>query len=290
MAIRVETRDPGVDGIREAADRYKRKFPEYGDAVDLYCAIMEEQQRALPGIECTIEFSGLDIDKALKEGRPLLDPSQLDIPLQELRRVLTGICSAVEEKSAAGFAGRGDLLAWEGLGLMGFQDTRDRLLKGEGLDTEAIAGSGDEGGLAAGIIWESLVPFYRKCARGLQDKIDHSLWMRGYCPVCGLGPLMGKFQQKEGLWLLECRLCHTLWNVRRAACPFCSEGPEGSLEYLYLQDHSSYRAYYCGHCGRYVKTVDLRSAQRDAVLPLENIVTELMGLDRAAEQEGLKPA
>ena len=101
---------------------------------------------------------------------------------------------------------------------------------------------------------------------------------------------MGEFRREDGLWLLECRLCHTLWNVQRAACPFCSEGDEGSLEYLYLEGDSSQRVQYCSRCKKYVKTVDLHAKQRDAILPLENIVTELMGLDRAARQEGLNPA
>jgi FdhE protein len=287
MAIRVETRDPGVECIREAVERYKRIFPDYEDAIDLYGAIMEVQQKELSEIECMTDFSGVDIDKNLKQGRPLLNPSEIDIPIQELRRVLTGICSVVEQQGTMGFPSCKELLAWDGLSAKGFQETRDRLLKGERLDVEAMQGADDEGGLIASVIWESLVPFYRKCARVLQDEVDHALWLKGYCTVCGMGPLMGKFRREDGLWLLECRLCHTLWNVQRAACPFCSEGVEGSLEYLYLEDQSSYRAYYCGRCKRYVKTVDLRSAQRDAVLPLENIVTELMGLDRAAEQEGL---
>ncbi|MDY6793731.1 MAG: formate dehydrogenase accessory protein FdhE [Actinomycetota bacterium] len=290
MAIRVETEDPGAGDVGDAVERYKRSFPDYAEAIDLYGAVMKVQQESLPEIECTMDFSALDIEKNLREGRSLLDPSQLDIPIQTIRRVLGGICSEVERQGAAGSKGCEDLVRWEGLGIEGFQGTRDKLLRGERLELNRAEEEGAGAEFAAGIIWESLVPFYRKCARGLQEGIDHALWQKGFCPICGIGPLMGKFRRGDGMWLLECRLCHTLWNVRRAECPFCSQGVEGSLEYIYLEGHDSYRAYYCSRCKRYVKNVDLRSAQNDALLPLDNIVTELMGLDRAAEQEGLNPA
>lgn len=290
MSIRIETEDPGAEGIREEVERYRRVFPDYVRAIELYGAVMEVQQEALCEIECAADLSGVDVDERLKEGTPLLDPCELDIPPRQLRRVLTGICSAIEGHGAEGFGGCDDLLEREILGAEGLRQARDRLLRGERLELAKAGEERVDSEAIASIIWESLVPFYRKCASGVQGEIDHSLWQKGRCPVCGTGPLMGKLEPRDGLWLLECRLCHTLWNVRRAACPFCSRGEEGSLQYLYLEGHAKYRAYYCGQCGRYVKTVNLRSSQRDAVLPLENIVTEMMGLDRAAEQEGLEPA
>jgi FdhE protein len=287
MAIRIETRDPGVAGIKESVDRYKRMFPDYKDAIGFYGAIMEVQQQAVSEIECAADLSGIDIEKSIREGSPLLHPADLAVSTPELRGVVSSICAVFESKEAPGFDSCRKLLEWDGLGEEGFIETRDRLLGGESLHLDHAGEGVIDAGLVAGVIWESLVPFYRRCARELQDGIDHSLWQKGNCPICGTGPLMGEFRREDGLWLLECRLCHTLWNVRRATCPFCSESTEGSLEYIYLEDHSSFRAYYCSQCKRYIKNVDLRSAQRDAVLSLENIITELEGLDRAAELEGL---
>jgi FdhE protein len=290
MAIYVETKDPGRAGVLEAVERYKKNFPDCGDAIDLYGAVMAVQQRTLSEIDCADDLSCIDVESSLREGKPLLDPFELRIPLQEFQHVVGEICGVLEEKGAAVLIGCHELSAWEGLNDRGFQETRKRLLRGERLDTETMEGEAQQEDLIEGILWESLVPFYRKCARGLQDGIDHSLWLRGYCPVCGMGPLMGKFRREDGQWLLECRLCHTLWNVQRAKCPFCLDEAGGSLEYLYLEEDSSRRAQYCSRCKRYIKTIDLRSKQGDAVLPLENIVTELLGLDGAAEREGLRPA
>ena len=287
MAIRIETSDPGTAGVRDALEGYRRSFPDCADALELYASIMEVQQKALGGIECALDFSDTDIEKRLREGTPLLDPAELDLSLRDLRGVISGICAAVERGDASRSSGCEELLEWDGLGDEGFTETRKKVLEGEDLGLKEEWKDITVVALASGMIWEGMVPFYRRCARELQDKIDHSLWLRGYCPICGTGPLMGKFRCGDGLWLLECRLCHTMWNVRRATCPFCSQGKEGSLEYLFLEGRGSYRAYYCSQCRRYVKTIDLRPSQKDALLPLENIVSEMMGLDRAAEQEGL---
>jgi FdhE protein len=290
MTIKIETKDPGIGGIAEAIDRYRKLFPDCRDAVDLYGAVMEVQQRAICEIDCPADLSSLEVEPALRAGRAILDPFTLPIPLHEFRRIVAEICAVMEEKSSGGFRACHSLLAWEGLSDEGFSRARERILAGERLDAETMD-SGverEDVDVIEGILWESLVPFCRKCACALEDRIDHSLWLRGYCPVCGMAPLMGKFRREDGMWLLECKLCHTLWNVRRAVCPFCLEAGGGSLEYLYLQDDNSRRVQYCGRCKRYIKTTDLREQQTDAVLPFENIVTELRGLDQAAEQLGLE--
>jgi len=292
MSISIETKDPGVVGVREAVERYRKIFPDCGEAIALYGAVMEVQQRAISEVDCTTGLSSIDVESSLREGKSLLNPFNLQVSLRKFLRIAGEICAVVEKSYTAGFFGCSDLLAWEGINEQGFSETRARLLRGERLDFGALEGKSQEEGVIEGILWESLVPFYRKCARDLQDRIDHSLWLRGYCPVCGTGPLMGEYRREDGLWLLECRLCHTLWNVKRATCPFCSEGDGdgGFLEYLYLEGDSSRRVQYCSRCGKYVKTVDLRAKRMHAVLPLENVATELRGLDRAAEQAGLKPA
>ena len=98
---------------------------------------------------------------------------------------------------------------------------------------------------------------------------------------------MGFFRSEDGLWLVECSLCHTLWNIQRASCPFCSESL-GALDFLYIEDEPGKRVQYCTSCKVYVKTVDLREKDTAVLLPLEDIVTA--ELDLAAAEEGLRPA
>ena len=97
---------------------------------------------------------------------------------------------------------------------------------------------------------------------------------------------MGQFRDEDGLWLVECSLCHTLWNVQRASCPFCPES-FGSLEYFFIEGDTGRRVQYCSSCKLYVKTVNLRDSGRTTLLPLEDIVT--YDLDMAAGKEGLVP-
>ena len=99
--------------------------------------------------------------------------------------------------------------------------------------------------------------------------------------------MIGQYRSEDGLWVVECALCHTGWNVQRAACPFCT-GSQGSLDYLYIADDKTRRANYCKACGKYVKTVDSRDGEDTVLLPLEDIVTA--DLDLAASDEGLTPA
>jgi FdhE protein len=290
MTIKVETEDPGVSGVRAAVEKYRGRFPQYSDSLGFYGAIMEVQQKALDEVECAIDLSHVDVDGRLREGKPILDVLELEIPPRDLLRVAGEICAAMEERGALGGRSSKEFLSWMGQDRERIEKIRKMVLAGQGRLEDLPGAEGVSGIPVEGIVWESLAPFLRKCAASLEGRIDHSLWLRGYCPICGGNPLMGVYEAGGGRWMLECSLCHSLWNVKRASCPFCRDSEEGSLEYFYPQDERSYRVQYCKKCGNYIKTVDLREKSGGAMLPLDNIVTELMGLDRAAEQEGLKPA
>ena len=285
MSQTVETVNPGVQGVRTAVELYKKRYPEFADALAMYGAIMEVQQEALEDASCSISMSAGEVEARFLRLRPLLDPEQPEVDAEQYGKVVDGICRVIERLAPRGFSHRDQLEGWEGLSAANLPRTRVALLERERL---VFPGDwGDDALLAPKILWESLVPLYRTCGSIPQNVIEQSLWQRGVCPVCGQPPFMGEFRRGDGLWLLECSLCHTLWSVQRASCPFCSRGSSG-LEYLYVGDDSKRRVQYCSECGRYVKTVDMREDDSEVLLPLEDIVT--VRLDRAAEEEGLKPA
>lgn len=288
MPIIIETEDPGVRGVRKAVKRYCRQYPELAPAMKMYGAIMEIQQEALRGIDCGVDLSGDEIEKRLSDGEPLLDPLALELDWAKYRELAVRICQSLDENKPGGFSRCDEVAAREGLGGDHLAETRDMVLKGEEFEPGSDWAGCEDGKIVQKIFWESLVPFYRKCGSVLQVKLDQSLWQRGFCPVCGSRPLMGKFRKDDGLWLLECALCHTLWSAQRAKCPFCDGGGEGSLDYLYIDGDRRRRVQYCSLCRRYVKTIDLREGEENVILPLEDIAT--FRLDRAAEQESLRPA
>lgn len=276
-----------MEEIRESAADYADRFPEFADAIAMYSSIMQSQRKAADRLGCPVEMTDERKEWSLREGVPLLDPGDLEIDPSMYRDTVREICRAVEENRPGGFPYTAELLAWEGIGDDRLSGTKESVLAGEDL---ALAGSWEDerdGRIALSILWESLVPFYRICGSILYDnKIEQSVWQRGFCPLCGSAPLIGKFRNEDGLWLLECSLCHSQWNVQRASCPFCDEGP-GHLEFMYIGEDSKRRVQYCKNCKVYVKTIDMRETGLEGVLPFEDIVT--VELDLVASREGLVP-
>ena len=285
----VETSDPGVEAVRRSVAEYARQYPDYADALRLYGAIMEVQQSALESVSCPLEpLTPEEVETRMISGEPLLDPAAVEIDGPAYRRVLADICKAVEDNTPDGFALSKDLPDWEGLSDDRLGRTRDLVLEGGDLDFKpGVDVSEEDMKLVRDLLWEALAPFYRVCGRILAAKLEQSVWQRGYCPVCGGAPLVGQYRQEDGLWVVECSLCHTGWNVQRAACPFCA-GSQGSLDFLYIEEERTRRANYCKACSKYVKTVDSRDKGEMLLLPLEDIVT--VDLDLAAKEEGLIPA
>lgn len=285
-SMAITTPNPGVEGVRAAVLRYVRSYPDLSEPIAMYGAIMEVQQAALDGVECGVEVGRQVVADRMMLGEPLLDPLGLAVDPEKFRGLVEGICAVVAEKTPGGLPPCEGLLSWPGLSESELAGTREKVLKGESLEPGGEWSGHPE--IVSRILWESMFPFFRTCGSALEEKIDHALWQKGYCPVCGGRPLMGEFREGDGLWLLECCLCHTLWNVQRASCPFCEGGSQGSLEYVYIDEDRSRRIQFCSGCRSYVKTIDLRDGERGVLLPLEDIAT--VRLDRVAKEEGLRPA
>jgi formate dehydrogenase accessory protein FdhE len=286
LAIMIETPNPGAEGVEKAVESYCRVYPEYNGALRMYGSVMKEQQKTLERIEEPSTPEKSAIEESLKSGVPILASDRVRVDPTLYRELLQRICD-VAAGAPEGFRRCGELASWEGLSEENLPDTLERIASGE----LAAPGAGwDEGDrkLATGVLWEAIVPFYRKYGSICEPILDNSYWQRGFCPVCGGAPLIGMFRPGDGLWILECSLCHTHWNVLRARCPFCGHGPEGKLEYMYVDEDDTKRVQYCSNCMRYVKTVDERESEWRGSLPLDDIVT--VRLDLAAEQEGLMPA
>jgi len=285
----VETVNPGADTVRAFVETYVAQNPEFAEVLRMYGAIMEAQQTALESISCevgTLEPGELEL--RLAQGESIIDPGEIEIDGAAFRGLVGKICKVLDDTRPGGLIYRDELAGWEGLSDERIERTRDMVLSGEELDFHPASDlSAEDLELVHNILWEALTPFYRKCAEVVASGLEQSMWLRGSCPVCGGAPLMGKYRQEDGLWLVECSLCHTLWNLQRASCPFCNES-QGSLDYLYIDEDKSHRANYCPECKRYVKTVDVRESDKDALLPLEDLIT--IQLDVAASQEGLKGA
>lgn len=283
----VETVDPGVDGVRQAVEDYLERYPEYSEALRMYGAIMEAQQEAVSQIACPIRLSEEETERKLTAGEPLVERGELEIDPVVFGDLFARICGIVADLKPGGFKYCGELAIWDGLNAENLAASRDLVLHGEVLPVAANWENENDKIIASSIFWETLAPFYRQCGNILYRTMGSLSWLWGFCPVCGSAPLIGKFRGEDGLWLVECSLCHTLWNLQRAMCPFCDRSA-GHLEYLFMEDEPGRRVQYCESCKTYLKTVDVRDDEREVLLPLEDIVTS--ELDAAASNEGLTAA
>jgi len=96
-------------------------------------------------------------------------------------------------------------------------------------------------------------PFRQQAAGRLwtEDMADN--WHRGYCPVCGHHPVLGRMCGEPPHRELWCCCCNTAWEFTRIGCPVCSNQAQEQLGYLTIESYPLYRIYVCDKCRRYLK-------------------------------------
>ena len=77
--------------------------------------------------------------------------------------------------------------------------------------------------------------------------------------------------------------CDAQWLFQRLECPFCGNKDQKQLAYL-TDDNGIYRVYLCEECKGYLKSIDLRNADSEVILPLEWVAT--LDLDIQACESG----
>ncbi|MGD8490352.1 MAG: formate dehydrogenase accessory protein FdhE [Anaerolineae bacterium] len=155
-------------------------------------------------------------------------------------------------------------------------------LTGPGSDQQLEVGqtswAGHPVALAVGF---SLAPYLQLASELILPDLDLSLWMRGYCPVCGGRPNFAVFERERGARQLMCSRCNSLWPYGRLGCPYCGSDEK---QVYHASEDGVYRLYTCPECKRYLKTMDLRDKYGEAFPVLERLLT--VGMDLAAQQEG----
>jgi len=136
------------------------------------------------------------------------------------------------------------------------------------------------------LINQALSPFIADYAGKLGEIADSSKWLRGYCPICGKEPLIGRLEEETGRRWLFCTLCHTEWLFKRLVCPFCENDDQESLRYFFAEGDESHRIDVCDKCKRYIKTIDYRRMDNIMNLFVETLST--LALDIIADKEGFR--
>ena len=135
------------------------------------------------------------------------------------------------------------------------------------------------------VLGTTLKPFLSAYCEVLLPLVEQELWHRRYCPICGGKPDLAFLDMERGSRWLLCSRCDAEWLFLRLGCPYCGNQEQTSLAY-FTNDEGRYRLYVCEECQGYIKTIDMRRAQADVLLPLERILT--LDIDRQAQEAGYK--
>jgi FdhE protein len=135
--------------------------------------------------------------------------------------------------------------------------------------------------LAALVVSLGLVPYLQLAAESVMPCLDLSVWLRGYCPICGAKPNLALLDGDSATRQLMCSRCASLWTYGGAACPYCGDKEHQTY---YLAGTGLHRLYICSQCKRYLKAVDLQKATTPIQPVVEHLLT--LHLDLAAQQQG----
>lgn len=129
----------------------------------------------------------------------------------------------------------------------------------------------------------ALKPYLEWAGEKVMPHLEQERWKQGYCPVCGGVPDFAALDAETGSRRLLCSRCSSEWSYPRMKCPFCGTTDHTKIFY-YPGEKGVYRLYACRECMHYLKTIDLREAEGDVLLPVERITT--IAMDAAARSEG----
>ena len=281
------TRTPRADP-RDIAElkQLKAAHPELATAVDMQMALVDMQRRVqgrvpLPWIQADSEW----VVAQQRAGRPLVRFRDIPLEWSDFRltfRQTADILHRFEALEAPHYKaivamGR-DGNALEPIVTRWYEAT-------SGVDGTIHAREQTDASLPAGldhVLVLALRPFLMRCAEGLGQRIDLSLWCRGHCPFCGWEPDFAVITPNADRRLI-CGRCLGAWAFAPLTCPFCTNDDRTLVTSFATRD-GRYRVYACDVCRRYLKAYDSRSATRPVMPAVDSIAT--LPLDAAAIQRG----
>jgi FdhE protein len=111
------------------------------------------------------------------------------------------------------------------------------------------------GGLLRVLGWSAITRTLSTVLSRYAEWRNEDNWMRGYCPVCGaLPPLAQIVPGGTQRRVLACGCCHTTWQYKRIACPFCENEDPEQLSIFTIEQEPLFRLDTCQECNGYLKT------------------------------------
>ena len=275
----------GIDSIIKKLEELKREEGTLPQILEFYEKLLRIQTRVghrigVPNPSPRIEATSRQPER----GKPLIAFDELALDWVLLRDTFRDVADV--------FAEYPELFGPVPEELMGSRVKRfptkkavEAWFKGAKLPSTTITNNVSEA-LLSNLIHASIKPFLASYSTALLGLVEQESWRRSYCPVCGGNPDFAFLDTERGARWLICSRCDAEWLFQRLQCPYCGTTDQNALSYFTVGDEL-YRLYVCEQCKHYLKTVDLRQAKSEVLIPLERLLT--LDMDRQAQEQGYSP-
>jgi len=276
----------GTDNkVLRQLEEQQKKEGSLPELLEFYQKLLQIQSGVGQGIDLpSPSFSSDFIKNRTAQGKPILKFSDLDLNWALLRDTFA--------KVTALFAEYPELFGAVPKELKELKPSRFPTKKavkawfdGAEMPTNTVPDNVSDA-LVRNLTQASIKPFMSHYSTALLGLVDQERWRRGYCPVCGGNPDIGFLDKEEGGRWLVCSRCDAEWIFKRLECPYCGTADQNALAY-FTDDKGLYRLYVCEQCKHYLKTVDMRQAKSEVLLPLERLLT--LDIDSQARELGYIP-
>ncbi len=280
---------PSQEKILLRVRREKKEHPEYATFLDFWEKILSIQLSFLKKIKVDeIEFPGSLISQKLGEGVPLL--SWKTVPVEEglFKELFTAFCRATRESNPKFEVEIPKIEKWLEDDGPSFSIWLNLFLREEGKSfLQKAADEGLDPEVMIFLFFSSWKPFMKARSEILASRLAKTRyeWARGYCPICGSGPLWSFFKE-DGKRAAVCSVCETVWLIPRLFCTNCNNTDQKTLRYFFVQEDEGNRIEVCDLCRHYLKTLDLGKKGGDLIPVLEDLLTT--HLDLWARKKGYK--
>jgi len=274
--------------VKAAVQAVKKSKPAVAEMLDFHGRIFvaQEESKRHHRIEPLKIAEGIRSIRA-QEKFPLIEIKEFRYDKNEASKLFVLICGLAEEQNPK-LAGPAKILLEALAGGLETGGLFSGLLNGdEALFENIVADLDIEKPVLGFVVYNSIKPSVSICAEQLSANLNGTEpWLKGYCPVCGSAPILSSLDGK-GARRLICSFCWHSWPVKRVFCPFCETSDNRYLHYLFGDEEKHIRMELCDKCNKYLKTIDIRSADHLIYPPLEQIAT--LHLDFKAREEGFDP-
>ncbi len=275
--------------VQDTAKTIAADKPDLKDLVDTFAGLLEASQTVEESLgDWDIATEGVDRDRLINgeyllQMIPLADFSEhvdsaAEIMFPALQKAFPALAEELGKIRTAGLPeGSLDLYACMQALIAGDEKPLREAVQDKEFSYEVLVF----------LLAQFISPFLRSQSRSIARDIDLSAWTKGSCPVCGSAPSVAYLVGEGGKRWLHCSQCGHEWRIPRQACPHCANSEPKGLEYFYIEDRISERAYLCKECKKYLLVIDIRELVLKPNMDIAPL--GLIALDIKAQEQGYAP-